>query len=70
MQQLLYSGYKVATYTEQFDHDEYDGRIIKGVREEMSKLLKDALKEVEVEYKLNVKLETQTKFGTSWAEVH
>ena len=51
-------------------HDEYDGRIIKGVREEMSKLLKDALKEVEVEYELKVELETQTKFGTSWAEVH
>ena len=51
-------------------HDEYDGRIIKGVREEMSNLLKDALKEVEVEYELKVELETQTKFGTSWAEVH
>ena len=51
-------------------HDELDGRVIKGVREEMSKLLKDALKEVEVEYKLKVELETQTKFGNSWAEVH
>lgn len=51
-------------------HDELDGRIIKGVREEMSKLLKDALKEVEVEYKLKVELETQTKFGNSWAQVH
>ena len=37
-----------------------------GVRE----LLKDALKEVEVEYELKVELETQTKFGNSWAEVH
>lgn len=55
--------------TAQF-HDEGVWEIKKGHREDCTKLLKDAIKEVNNKLQLNIQLDVDVQFGNSYADIH